>query len=114
MSLPGNVYATFGHLAPTEDSSARTAFLALMKERGYSSISLFQFFPIFCWLRLTGEEALLHDLLVSPDAWRRNLREGGTRTFEGWGRDTKWNTSLFHLTIASAAVFMTDVRLSLP
>ena len=46
-------------------------------------------------------------------AARRNLREGGTRTFEGWGRDTKWNTSLFHLTIASAAVFMTDVRLSL-
>lgn len=114
VSLPGNVYATFGRLAPTEDSSARTAFLALMKERGYSSISLFQFFPIFCWLRSTGEEALLHDLLVSPDAWRRNLREGGTRTFEGWGSDTKWNTSLFHLTIASAAVFMTDVRLTLP
>ena len=59
-------------------------------------------------------EALLHELLVSPDAWLRNLREGATRTFEGWGRDTKWNTSLYHLTIASVALFLTDARLSLP
>ena len=114
VSLPGNVYATFGRLPPPDDPAAHAAFLALVKEKGYSSISLFQFFPLFCVLRASGEEALLHDLLVSPDAWLRNLREGATRTFEGWGRDTKWNTSLFHLTIASAAVFLTDTRLSLP
>jgi len=114
VSLPGNVYATFARLAPADDSAAHKAFLSLVREKGYSSISLFQFFPIFCYLRATGEEALLHDLLVSPDAWLRNIREGGTRTFEGWGRDTKWNTSLFHLTIASAAVFLTDTRLRLP
>jgi len=113
-SLPGNVYATFGRLAPADDPAAQAAFLALVKEKGYSSISMFQFFPLFCYLRETGEEARLHDLLASPDAWLRNLREGATRTFEGWGRDTKWNTSLFHLTIASAAVFLTDTRLPLP
>ena len=114
VSLPGNVYATFGRLPPPDDSDAHAAFLALVTGRGYSSISLFQFFPLFCHLRTMGEEALLHDLLVSPDAWFRNLREGATRTFEGWGRDTKWNTSLFHLTIASVAVFLTDTRLSRP
>lgn len=32
----------------------------------------------------------------------------GTRTFEGWGKDTKWNTSLFHLTAASAVLFLCD------
>ena len=114
VSLPGNVYAQAGRLAPADDPSARTAFLSLVKEKGYSSISLFQFFPLFCHLRATGEETLLHDLLASPEAWLRNVREGGTRTFEGWGRDTKWNTSLFHLTIASAVIFLTDTRFSLP
>ena len=114
VSLPGNVYATFARLAPKDDAAAHAAFLALVREKRYSSISMFQFFPIFCYLRETGESALLHELMVSPDAWLRNIREGGTRTFEGWGKDTKWNTSLFHLTIASAAVFMTDCELTLP
>ena len=114
VSLPGNVYAAFARLTPADDAAASAAFRRLVKEKGYSSISLFQFFPLFCWLRDAGDEALLHELLVSPDAWLRNLREGATRTFEGWGRDTKWNTSLYHLTIASVAVFLTDARLSLP
>lgn len=114
VSLPGNVYAAFARLAPEGDTDAHAAFIDLVKGKGYSSISLFQFFPLFCYLRATGEGALMHELIASPDAWRRNLREGATRTFEGWGRDTKWNTSLFHLTLASVAVFLTDTPLSLP
>ena len=39
------------------------------------------------------------------------LREGATITFEGWGKDTKWNTSLFHLTMTDAAVFLADIDL---
>ena len=45
-------------------------------------------------------------MLASPEAWRRMIREGATRTFEGWGADTKWNTSLFHLTTAAGAIFL--------
>lgn len=37
------------------------------------------------------------------------LREGATTTFEGWGKETKWNTSLFHLTVSYAAVFLADI-----
>ena len=36
------------------------------------------------------------------------LKEGATSTFEGWSKDSKWNTSLFHLTFTYAAVFMVD------
>jgi len=36
------------------------------------------------------------------------LREDATTTFEGWGKDTKWNTSLFHLTMSYAALFLAD------
>lgn len=55
-----------------------------------------------------GEEALVHDLLTDPTTWRNILAEGGTRTFEGWSKDSKWNTSLFHLTLSFAAAFLTD------
>ena len=39
------------------------------------------------------------------------LREDATTTFEGWGKDTKWNTSLFHLTMSYGALFMADIDL---
>ncbi len=40
------------------------------------------------------------------------MREDGTTTFEGWGKDTKWNTSLFHMTMSYAATFMADIDLN--
>ena len=109
VSMPGNVYATFFGLEPADDAEAHhAAFVRLVRERQFASISMFQFFPLFAWLRVHGEDGLFRELLLSPEAWLRNLREGATRTFEGWGRDTKWNTSLFHLTIASAAWFLCE------
>lgn len=115
VSLPGNVYAMFFGLASEGDPRSHKAFLDLVRAKSYSSISLFQFFPLFCYLESKGEHELLEELILSPDAWLRNIRENGTRTFEGWGRDTKWNTSLFHLTIASVVVFLCDMpQLELP
>ena len=54
---------------------------------------------------------LLKEALFDEGAWLRILREGRTTTFEEWGKDTKWNTSLFHLTMSYAAVFMADTDL---
>lgn len=39
------------------------------------------------------------------------LREGATTAFEAWGRDSKWNTSLFHMTFFYAAVFLAGIDL---
>ena len=59
VSLPGNVYSTFFGLAPESSAQvARQAFLKLVREKGYSSISLFQYFPLFCYLRKTGHPYL--------------------------------------------------------
>ena len=108
-SMPGNVYATFFRLAPEEDDAAHHAeFLKMVREKGFTAINLFQYLPLFAYLRATGEKAFLHELMVSPDAWLRIIREDGTRTFEGWGKDTKWNTSLFHLTMAAVSLFLCD------
>ena len=46
--------------------------------------------------------------MVLVERLLRMLREGATTIFEGWGKDEKWNTSLFHLTMSYAALFMTD------
>lgn len=109
VSLPGNAYAAFFGLEPTSEQEAyRRSYLTLVKEKDFSSINLFQFVPVFAYLKRQGEDALLHEMLASPESWSRMLREGATRTFEGWGKDTKWNTSLFHLTMAAGAIFLCD------
>ena len=58
-----------------------------------------------------GRYDLLKEALLDEGAWLRILREGGTTTFEGWGKDTKWNTSLFHLTMSYGALFLADIDL---
>ena len=109
ISMPANVFATFFRLAPESDAAAHhAAFLKMVRERNFSTVNMFQYFPLFVYLRTTGEKGLMHELFLSPESWRRILREGGTRSFEGWGKDAKWNTSLFHLTTAAACVFLCE------
>ncbi len=37
------------------------------------------------------------------------LRESATTTFEAWGKEKKWNTSLFHLCYTFVVIFMCDL-----
>ena len=112
VSMPGNSYAAMFRLYPCEYAEEfHLNYLRMIRERGYKTINMFQFVPVFTYLKAKGENALLREMLVSPDAWLRILREGGTRTFEGWGKDTKWNTSLFHLTAASVVLFLCDSKI---
>lgn len=84
-------------------------FETMLKEHGIDSLYLFCTFPTLMGLVRHDRPELLRDALLNGGAWKRMLREGATTTFEGWGKETKWNTSLFHLTIAYAAAFMADV-----
>ncbi len=106
ISMAGNIYAWFFGLSP--DEASRQAVIAMIRRKRLSQSMLFVTFPLFAGLLRDGEEALMHDLLTDDDAWLRMLREGATTTFEGWGKESKWNTSLFHLTLSYAVAFMTD------
>lgn len=62
-------------------------------------------------MAIDGRTDLIRECLLRDGAWLRMLREGATTTFEAWGRDSKWNTSLFHMTFSYAAVFLADIDL---
>lgn len=81
-------------------------------ERGITGVSFFGAFPLQCGFVRRGRFDLLEKSLTDSGAWLRMLREGATATYEGWGRDTKWNTSLFHLTLSDAALFLSDTDLT--
>lgn len=106
ISVPGNMVAYMYGICPDERTD--DSMLALIRERRLGSCMLFMTFPMLCGLKRTSNDALLNELLGDDGGWLRMLREGATTTFEGWGRDAKWNTSLFHLTLSYALVFMAD------
>ena len=104
ISFPGNIYAWFLGIIPEEEFNA--AAIQLVRERRLRAGMLFIVFPLFSVLRRLGEEELLHSLLTDENTWRAMLAQGATTTFEAWMKETKWNTSLFHLTLSCAAYFM--------
>ena len=107
ISIIGNVFPFAYGLCPSDDS--RDAVLAMIRERGISSVSLFAAFPMLEGLVRLGLDDDVRRQLLDEGAWLRMLREDATTTFEGWGKDTKWNTSLFHTTMSYAAVFLADI-----
>lgn len=109
VSYVGSVFAFAYRLAP--DTTCTENICHMIEERGMAQLSLFGSFALMLGLVRAGRSDLLKRCLCDGDAWLRMLREDGTTTFEGWGKDCKWNTSLFHMTLSDVAVFLSDADL---
>lgn len=110
ISLVGNSFV-YG-LGLCSDEDYQQNFLSMFEDHGISSLSLFCTFPILMGFAQNNRYDLIKRSLNDDGAWKRILREDGTTTFEGWGKDTKWNTSLFHLTMSYAATFIAEIDLN--
>lgn len=110
VSLVGNSFV-YG-FDPCPSDTFKQNFVTMLCQNGIDSLSLFCTLPVLMGLVRNNQHDLLKECLVNDGAWKRILREGGTTTFEGWGKETKWNTSLFHLTMSYVAIFLADVDLN--
>jgi hypothetical protein len=106
-SYIGNVLPFAFGLCPDDECTQN--ILDWIGQRGVTGVSFFGAFPLKYGLLRQGRRDIAESMLRDENAWLRMIREGATTTYEGWGRDTKWNTSLFHLTLSDAAVFLADV-----
>lgn len=109
ISLAGNAFAYVFDFAP--DGEFENTFLTMLREKGEDKTSFFTTFPLLMKFAREGNEAQIKRYLCHDGTWKRMLSEDATSTFEGWGKDCKWNTSLFHLTMSSVVMFMADVDL---
>ena len=109
ISLVGNVFPYAFSILPDEEFEP--AFLGLLDEKGYAATSFFTSFALLYGFAVRGDTERIRQFILDGGTWKRMLDENATTTFEGWGKDCKWNTSLFHLTLSDAAVFMTDTDL---
>lgn len=65
-------------------------------EKRLTSMGVYMSYFALSALKRNGEEEKAIALATDKNAWLNMIEEGGTATFEAWGKDRKWNTSLFH------------------
>jgi len=109
VSLVGNSFVYSFKLCNNDEFKSN--FISQLCENGISSLSLFCTFPVLWGLVKNNRFDLIKQMFLDNGVWKRMLDEGATTTFEGWGKDTKWNTSLFHLTMSYGVLFLADIDL---
>ena len=101
-SLHANVLPLFFDLAP-ENSN----IVALIKQKRLSCGVYFSYFVLKA-LAKAGEHDFVCELLTCDDerSWSTMIKEGATASFEAWGKDQKWNTSLCHPWASSPIIIL--------
>lgn len=107
ISLVGNIFAYAFMLS--DDPRFYENMERVIEERGIRAVSMFTSFPMMIGLVRRGRYDLLEMQFRDNGAWLRTISEGSYTSFEGWGRECKWNTSLFHMTMSDVAVFLADI-----
>lgn len=93
-SLHGNTLPVYFGIANKTDSESIISFL---KEKRLSCGTYMSYFYLSA-LCLLGEKKFAEEIITSEDehGWLNMIKEGATTCFEAWGKEQKWNTSLFH------------------
>lgn len=107
--IVGNLFPFAFKFCP--DENFKENMIKMIQEMKISSVSLFGAFLVLEGLVRNGKSDMIGEIMSDDGAWMRMLREEATTTFEGWGKETKSNASLFHLTMSYGAAFLADVDL---
>lgn len=91
-----------------DDPAMVARLIAYIKQRGLGAMGVYMAYFTLAALKNHGEYELCKELACAPDAWPNMLKEGATTAFEAWGKDQKWNTSLFHPWATAPLVIFAD------
>ncbi len=80
----------------TDDADIKCALVDHIREKRLTSMGVYTAYFALAALKLSGEQDLCLELTKDEGAWLNMISEGATLTFEAWGKDQKWNTSLCH------------------
>ena len=92
----------------TEDAARRRRMVEFIADKGLSVTGVYMAYFALAALVRHGERELAVRLAADERCWLRMLSEGATTAWEAWGRDQKWNTSLFHPWAAAPLVVFAD------
>ena len=94
-----------------EDEALKGRLVECIASKKLTSMGVYMAYFALAALKNAGEGALCETLATDEGAWLNMLAEGATVTFEAWGKEQKWNTSVFHpWAVAPLIVFSDEIR----
>ena len=92
------------------DAKVQRALIAHIEEKRLTSMGVYTAYFALAALKLSGEYDLALRLATDEGAWLNMIAEDATMTFEAWGKEQKWTTSLCHpWAVAPLVVFANGV-----
>ena len=92
----------------TDDKQIRSNLIEYIKHKRLTSMGVYTAYFALAALKLAGEHDLCLELATDDGAWLNMISEGATLTFEAWGKDQKWNTSLCHPWAVAPLIIFAD------
>lgn len=91
-SLHANIFAAFYGLEPEGNQ-----ILELIRKKGLCCGVFVSYFVLYGLIRM-GHKEMAYELIrnKTEHSWYNMIREGATTSYEAWGKEQKWNTSLCH------------------
>lgn len=75
---------------------AKESIVSLIKKKKLSAMGVYMAYFTLAALKKNGYDELCTELATDKDCWLKMIDQSATTTFEAWGKDDKWNCSLFH------------------
>ena len=92
----------------TESTATKAALIDHIRTKRLTSMGVYTAYFALAALKLAGEYDLCHELATDDGAWLNMISEGATMTYEAWGKEQKWNTSLCHPWAVAPLVIFAD------
>ena len=91
-SLHANVFAAFYGLEPEGNRIPE-----LIRKKGLCCGVFVSYFVLYGLIQM-GQKEMAYELITNKTehSWYNMIREGATTSYEAWGKNQKWNTSLCH------------------
>ncbi len=106
-SLHSNVLPMLYDISVSDETKKRT--IDMIRQKRLLSVNYFAFFVLLA-LEKEGEYELMRKLICDDGSWSNMIAEGATVCFEAWGKDQKWNTSLFHPWMSYPVIFADKIK----
>ena len=107
-AIHSNVLPLLFDIIPNDE--CKENILLMIDEKRLTKCNFFMGAFMLFALQKEGEKELLYNIITDDRAWLNMLKEGATTTFEAWGKEQKWNTSLFHPVGAIPLIFLEDIN----
>ena len=92
----------------TKEKSVKDSLVNFIVSKKLTSMGVYMAYFTLAALKLNGYDDEVLNLTLDGGAWLNMIKEGATTTFEAWGKEQKWNTSLFHPWAVAPLIIFAD------